>query len=136
MRTVAFYFIAVILFISCKKNAADAGITGNWQWTIQYANNPAYNSTPQSTGIQETLSFSSNGKYSVTQNGMITQAGNYKTTVSNTVAGKVSTVLYSNTRVRDSVAYYTFNNNGNNLVFSNDLSGTIGSGARYYNRMP
>lgn len=113
-----------------------AKITGNWQWKIQYSNNPNFNTTPASTGIQEILTFSSNGNYTLTQNGSMVQSGTYKTTVSNTPAGKVSTLLYSNSRVSDSLAYYDINNNRSNLIFSNDLSGTAGSGSRVYDRIP
>lgn len=136
MRTIIFILAVTAVISSCKKSITNANLPGNWQWTIQYSNNPNFNSTPASTGIQEALKFTGNDNYTLTQNGIITQSGTYKTVVSNTPAGKVSTLLYSNSRVSDSLAYFDINNNGNRLVFSNDLSGTVGSGSRHYDRIP
>src|ERR1700739_3550922 len=97
----------IVIDSSCTKSSGQQNITGEWIWTIQYADNPAYNSTPQSTGIQETLSLAGNGNYSLIQNGIVVNSGTYKTlTAKNTRGETVSGVLYTNTRVKDSVAYY------------------------------
>lgn len=127
----------VTLLISCKKESVTTSpsIDGQWEWTIQYADNPAFDSTPLSTGINETLSFSANGTYSLVQNGLLVNAGTYKTTTSISSRGEsVPTVLYSNSRVRDSAAYFNLMNNGDSLVFSNDFIGTYGSGSRHYGK--
>jgi hypothetical protein len=127
--------LLLLLDSSCTKSAGQQNVKGEWVWTIQYADNPAYNSSPQSTGIQETLSFSNNGTYSLTQNGVIVNSGTYKTsTAKNTRGETVSSVLYTNTRVEDSVAYYQLTNNNDSLIFSHDLIGTYGSGSRHYRR--
>ena len=130
MIIISFLFIS-----SCKKGTGTLNITGQWIWTIQYANNPSYNSTPQSTGIQETLSFGTNGTYNATQNNIIVNEGTYRTALAKSTTGsKVSSVLYSNSRVTDSVAYYLTSNNDDSLVFSYDLIGTVGSGSRHYGK--
>jgi hypothetical protein len=117
------------------KSSGQQNITGEWVWTIQYADNPAYSSTPQSTGIHETLSFASNSNYSLIQNGLVVNSGTYKTSTAKNNQGKtISSVLYTNTRIKDSVAYYQLTHNNDSLIFSHDLIGTLGSGSRHYGR--
>ena len=123
------------LFTSCKKNVAQKKIVGEWIWTIQYSDNPAYNSTPQSTGVRETLSFNRNGDYALTQNGIVTNTGTYRLSTAKSINGQnVSSIYYSNSRLTDSVAYYLLQNNNDSLIFSHDLIGTVGSGSRHYGR--
>ena len=127
---------SLLIFGSCKKdNTSTSGnIVGQWKWTIQYANNPTFNSTPQSTGIQETLSFTSS-HYTVTQNGAVTNAGTYRTSTATGTGGQsVLSILFTNQRITDSVTYYSFGNNSDSLFFSYDLIGTVGSGSRHYGR--
>ena len=116
----------VVLDSACTKSSGQSKLTGQWIWTIQYADNPAYNSTPQSTGIQETLLFESNGNYSLTQNGVVVNSGTYKTSTAKNNRGQtVSSVLYTNARVTDSVAYYQLTSNNDSFIYlSNDLIGT------------
>lgn len=124
-----------LLYFSCKKDLSQNNLAGQWIWTIQYTNNPAYDSTPQSTGIQEILSFNNNGNYSITQNGVVANSGTYKTsTTKNTSGQNVATIQYTNTRITDSVAYYMLANNNDSLFFTYDLIGTFGSGSRHYGR--
>jgi hypothetical protein len=135
MRLLLLLLIVTSLCFSCKKESTPAKLTGQWIWTIQYANNPAYNSTPQSTGIQEILSFSDNNDYALTQNGIVTNAGTYHLSAARSTSGQtVSSVYYTNARVTDSVAYYTLTNNNDSLFFTYDLIGTIGSGSRHYGK--
>jgi hypothetical protein len=123
-----------LIFSSCKKET-NTTIVGNWVWIIQYADNPAYNSTPQSTGIQEIISFGTDGTYSLTQNNIVMNSGTYKTSSATSIRGdKISSALYSNNRVTDSVAYYVIQNNNDSLIFSYDLIGTVGSGSRHYGK--
>ena len=127
-------FLSVICF-SCKKDSSQNNLVGQWVWTIQYADNPAYNSTPQSTGIQEILIFNNDDSYSVAQNGVIVNTGTYKlSTAKNTNGQNVSSIKYTNIRVTDSVAYYGLSNNNDSLFFTYDLIGTYGSGSRHYGR--
>lgn len=110
-------------------------LTGQWVWTIQYTDNPAYNQTPQNTGIWETLSFDDRGTYSVTENDAVINTGTYRISDTKSMSGKnIPGVFYTNSRVSDSVSYYSLVGNNDTLFFSNDLIGTVGSGARYYVR--
>lgn len=130
-------FTLYILLISCQKETATtpSPVEGQWQWTIQYANNPAFNATPQSTGINETISFLPGGAYSLVQNNVVINSGTYKTSATLSTRGElVPTILYSNNRVTDSAEYYQIMNNSDSLVFCHDLIGTVGSGARHYGR--
>lgn len=130
-------FTLYVLLISCKKETVTtpSPIEGQWQWAIQYADNPAYNSTPQSTGINETISFLANGTYSVAQNNVAINSGTYKTSATMSSGGElIPTILYSNSRIIDSVAYYKIVSNSDSLIFCHDFIGTLGSGARYYGR--
>lgn len=127
-------FFSLLLY-SCKKTSTQPNIIGTWVWVVTSADNPVYNSTPLSTGINETLTFTNNGTYSISQNGTITNSGTYKlTTVKGSNGQNVSGVSYSNNRVTDSVNYYTLTNNNDSLIFSHDLIGTVGSGSKHYGR--
>jgi hypothetical protein len=139
MIVMKYLLISLLAFMlvcsSCKKDNAQSNIIGQWEWTIEYANNPFYNFTPQSTGIRETLIFTAAGKYNLIQNGAIVTTGNYKTaTATGNQGQKVLSILYSNTSVIDSAAYYVLINNIDSLIFSHDLIGTAGSGSRHYGR--
>ncbi len=141
MRLLSLLSLASVLFCSsCNKDSAAKdslapSVTGQWAWTIECTDNPAYNSTPQSKGIAELLSFTETGSYSVTQNGIVTNSGTYRTSTAKSTSGEsVPSILYTNSRVSDSAAYYTVTEGGDTLVFSNDFIGTVGSAARYYSR--
>jgi hypothetical protein len=136
MRKLLLPAFFLILFVSCKKDEApQQTLVGQWIWTIQYANNPAYNSTPQSTGINEKITFNIDGTFSLAQNNIVVNSGTYKTSTASSTHGEViPSVLYTNSKVTDSVAYYKLANNSDSLIFSHDFIGTFGSGARYYGR--
>lgn len=140
MQKLLLSFLISTLFFSCKKSETSQAdpVTGQWKWIIQQENNPAYFSTPATTGIQETLEFTTSGTYAVTQNSIVVNAGTYKTAVAASIrdGSPVSSVLYSNGRVRDSVAYYVVRTSGDSLslMFSNDLAATVGSSSRFYGR--
>jgi len=135
MRSSLLFIFLGWLVISCGKESTPPALVGNWKWTIQYAGNPSYNTTPQNTGIQEILSFRDDGSYSLSQNDTVVNFGKYKlSTVKSSGGQNVSRVQYTNTRVTDSTAYYLLANNNDSLFFSNDLIGTVGSGSRHYGR--
>jgi hypothetical protein len=124
----------MIVFVSCKKSDTQISpLAGKWNWTIQYANNPAYNTTPQSTGIIEIFTFNVNSTYSLTQNNAVINTGTYKmSTATSTNGASVASILFTNSRVTDSVSYYSLN--ADSLYFCYDLIGTVGSGSRHYSR--
>jgi hypothetical protein len=128
------FLFGLPLFTSCKKDNTESTIFGQWNWTIQRENNPAYNSTPQSTGVTEVFIFNTNGTYSLTQNNMTLNSGTYKiSSATNMMDGSmVTSILFTNQRVTDSVAYYSLNND--NLFFSLGLIGLIGGSERHYSR--
>ena len=130
---IALLVCGILISTSCKKDTVQKTIVGQWTWTIQYANNPANNSTPQSSGNNEIFLFNANGSYSLTQNNIAVNTGTYKISSATSTNGlKVSSALFTNQRVTDSVAYYSLNNDS--LFFSYDLIGTVGSGSRHYGR--
>jgi hypothetical protein len=140
MQKLLLSLLISLLFFSCKKaetTQADS-ITGQWQWVIQRENNPAYFSTPATTGIQETIEFNADGSYSVTQNNTVVNSGTYKTIVDKCTRdnSRVSGVLYSNSRVTDSVAYYEVRvgNDSLHLMFCHDLIGSYGASSRFYGK--
>jgi hypothetical protein len=139
MQKLTLSALILLSFFSCKKTdpAVTATVVGQWSWVIQRENNPAYFSTPLTTGINETMEFNINGNYAVTQNTVIVNSGTYKLTTGTSTSGSpVSGVLFSNARVTDSAAYYVIRNNNDSLMFCHDLIGTVGSSSRFYGRKP
>ncbi|MBC7422427.1 MAG: hypothetical protein H7334_03125 [Ferruginibacter sp.] len=130
------FFGLLISLSSCKKEeVANKQILGLWNWTIQYTGNPAYSYTPQSTGIKESILFTTDGTYLIKQNSVVVNSGTYKTITANSTRGeKVMGITYSNNRVTDSAAYYYITNSNDSLIFSPDLIGSVGAGARCYKR--
>jgi hypothetical protein len=134
MRQRLLLIIIVVSGFCCKKDSL-TDLSGNWVWTIQHLNGPPFSYTSQSTGIQEVLIFNRDGSYALLQNGVAINTGTYHLSAAMSSRGdKVPGVYYTNTRVRDSVAYYTMTNNGDSLFFAYDLIGTVGSGSRHYGR--
>ena len=134
LRPTLLFIIGILFLISCHKDHPQPAITGHWIWTVQYYDYPVFD-TPQSTGIQEKLSFNADGTYSVSQNNSIVNSGTYATgTASNPNGTSVLSISYSNSRVTDSTTYFELKNNNDSLFFSHDLIGTVGSGARHYGR--
>ena len=136
LKLTAPIFILTLLIFSCKKEkSVQPPIVGQWIWTIDYSNNPLYNSTPQTTGINETLEVTGNGTFSLIQNTTIINSGTYKLSSFENISGDIiSTILYSNSRVTDSIGYYKLNNTNDSLFFSFDLAGSLGSVQRHYGR--
>ena len=126
--------IIILFTVSCKKEKqSDENIFGQWKWEAQYRGSPANTQTPQSTGIQEILIFDINNHWSLIQNGTQVNSGTFKISL---VTGRsndmVKSLHYSSATNNDSIAYYTVTDNS--LLFSNDLIGTIGDGARVYSK--
>ncbi|HEV7783297.1 MAG TPA: hypothetical protein VGO58_18605 [Chitinophagaceae bacterium] len=124
----------IVCAVSCtKEKQSDENIIGQWKWEAQYLGSPVNTQTPQNTGIQETLVFGANNHWSLIQNGTEIKSGDFMTSV---VTGrdnqKVKSLRYSSATNTDSTVYYTIT--GNALQFSNDLIGTVGSGARVYSK--
>lgn len=135
MKKIILFFSLCFIFTSCSNDSANTSIVGRWEWTIQHMDSTPFTRTPEITGIQETLTINSNGTYSVSKNNKITNSGTYKKSKEKNYEGKyVKAILYSNTRVTDSVDYYSIDKNSNTLVFSFSLLGYDGAGSREYTR--
>lgn len=136
MRQLLLLTFLVATCLSCKKESTQlVSVTGNWEWILQTAGNPLYSSTPQTTGITEQLYFSSEGDYSMTRNGSVTNSGTYKlSTAKNTRGETISGLLCTNERIKDSVAYYRLTITGDTLCFDPNLTGSVGGGIRFYKR--
>lgn len=120
---------------SCKKEGQpepDKVLVGKWKWTLQYRGSPSNTLTPQNTGIEEIHILKNDNSWSTVQNGSTVDTGTFRTSYeTNTKSDKVKSVYYhSNTSNRDFTKYYTVSDS--TLMFSQDLMGTIGSGARVY----
>ena len=135
MKNIFLFFCLCFGFISCDSDTnLSASVVGKWDWTTQYFDYPPFSKTPETTGLQETLVFKADGTYSVTVNNKTTNSGTYiKKVVKNPEGKKVSAILYSNTRVTDSISYYFIDKNSK-LIFDWGLMGYVGSGGREYIR--
>ena len=121
-------------FICCTKEqgARDKQLTGEWKWKVQYLSSAVYTTTPQNTGIEETLIFSNDNTWSVLRNNVLVNSGTFKTVPEiNSRGEKVNKIHYYNHQGVDSVDYYKIYND-TTLRFSIDFSGSIGASARYY----
>lgn len=136
MRKISsFLFFASLTVASCKKeqpNRTDPAILGQWRWVVQYTEISPFISTPQSTGTEESLVFSSDNSWMRIQNGSTVNSGTFTTAVeTNSDGEKVHSVHYlgqnSSTEATD---YYSVSND--TLMFSRDLVGWVSGGARFY----
>lgn len=128
------FCIITFSFISCTKEqgATDKQLIGQWKWTVQHLGSPVYTTTPQNTGIQETLIFSNDNTWSLLRNNILANSGTFKTASEiNSRGEKVNKIHYYRNQGADSVDYYKIYND-TTLRFSYDFSGSIGAGARYY----
>jgi hypothetical protein len=91
------------LTFSCKKDTPNPAkdITGEWNWNFTQAVYPSDPLTPENTGVQERLVFSSNKTWTKTENGIKTGSGTYS-------LGHGSHTPYAGAHVYiyDSVVYY------------------------------
>jgi hypothetical protein len=91
------------LTFSCKKDTLNPAkdITGEWYWNFTQAVYPSEPMTPENTGVQERLVFSSDKTWTKTENGIKTVSGTYS-------LGHGSSTPYAGAHVYiyDSVVYY------------------------------
>lgn len=134
--TISLNLIFTLFLFSCKKenqSVTDTQLYGKWKWESNFSGSAT--TTPQNTGINETLVFNSNLTWSKTQNGVIVNNGTYKTANSKNSKGEnIGSVTYNNTKNQsDTTTYYKVYND-TTLIFSHDFTGTIGSSSRTYNK--
>jgi hypothetical protein len=102
-------FLLLFSVLCCKKNNLDdydkepLDIKGKWLWEVTYQYNPggtAIPSTPQSTGIEEIITYYANKTWSKRQNNIVVDTGGYSTGRSNV---KIDPWTVEHT---DSIQYY------------------------------
>lgn len=130
-------FTLSMLILSCSKerqSSADKQLVGQWTWQSTSVGSPQNTLTPQSTGVQETLTLNSDKSWSKVKNGAVVDNGSFRTSVETSTRGeKVNAIHYrTTTRSTDSTAYYSANDSV--LIFSNDFMGTVGAGVRIYTK--
>jgi hypothetical protein len=129
-----FVFIAAA-FISCKKdNSENTEIFGTWKWVNQTNDSwPPVDVTPQSTGINESVTFNSNHNYSIVRNGNLAETGKFSTAPFTTSSGKTSSkIIFKRESGMDSVHYFQVS--GSSLSFSFNYSGANGASTRFYEK--
>lgn len=142
MKFLVFFICSFLILLSCKKDTGiqPAPIAGTWIWEKTRlalplsANNPL---TPQNSGITESMFFSSDGNWKITQNGNSIDSGTYS-------LGHGSYLPYVGAYhyIYDSIGFYKSGNfvgwdsyeiKDNSLVFNPGLSGRFSSYLLPYN---
>ena len=127
--------LAITAIISCRKsNISPPSLAGNWNWISTYndgAPGPLNPLTPVNSGITRSLTFTNNS-WVLKINNLIVDTGTYNTSIDKNLSGEsINRISYHKTNgPTDSITYYSIT--GDTLVFSYDLSGSVGSGATAY----
>jgi len=135
MRICILLFLTASFFTGCKKeNEANKEIFGSWNWVKQTNDSwPPVDKTPQSTGINESVTFNSNQTYTIVRNNIQTEVGTFSTEPFTTTSGKsTNKIIFKRGSGLDSVHYFMIN--GTSLSFSYDYSGGAGGGIRFYEK--
>jgi hypothetical protein len=128
-------FLTITVLLGCKKsNVSPSIIVGNWSWNATWndgAPGPLNPLTPLNSGTTQFLTFTSTN-WVLSKNNIVVSTGTYNTSVTkNTLGENINRIQYYNTNsMADSITYYLINKD--TLVFSYDLSGSVGSGATFY----
>jgi hypothetical protein len=128
-------FLAITISISCKKsNISPPILVGNWNWISTFndgAPGPLNPSTPINSGMTQSLTFTNNS-WVLKINNLIVESGTYTTSIAKNLLGEsINRIGYYKTNSpTDSITYYSITRD--TLIFSYDLSGTVGSGASAY----
>ena len=134
-KKVTVLFLAITVFISCKKSSISPPIlVGNWNWISTFndgAPGPLNPLTPINSGITQSLTFTNTG-WVLKINTLIVESGTYTTSVAKNLSGEsINRISYYKTNSpTDSITYYSIAKD--TLIFSYDFSGTAGSGASAY----
>ena len=135
MRICFLLILTASFFTSCKKeNEANKEIFGSWNWVKQTNDSwPPVDKTPQSTGINESVTFNSNQTYTIVRNNIQAEVGTFSTEPFTTTSGKsTNKIIFNRGSGLDSVHYFMIN--GTSLSFSYDYSGGTGGGIRFYEK--
>ena len=140
----------ILCIVACKKDEGiqPVSVAGTWIWekTLRLslpinATNPQ---TPQNTGINESMCFSSNGNWKIIQGSTTIDSGTYSIG-----HGNYQAYVGAYNNIYDSIGFYKGGNfvgwdsyeiKGNSLVFNPGLSGRFSSyllpynGTKYFTR--
>src|SRR6476469_1743087 len=127
-------FMDAFLFSCKKENETNKELVGTWSWTRQTNDSwPPLDKTPQTTGINETVSFNADQTYSIVRNNVVAETGRYATSPFTTTSGDVSNkITFNRGSGLDSIHYFRVADDL--LTFSVDYSGGAGGGIRFYER--
>lgn len=128
-------FVIGAFLTGCKKeNDNSKEINGTWNWVKQTNDSwPAVDKTPQSTGINESVTFKDNQTYSIVRNNVHYESGTFTTASFTASSGVTSTkIIFKKGFGMDSIHYFKVS--GTSLTFSMDYSGGAGGGIRFYER--
>jgi hypothetical protein len=132
------FIICFLAFQNCQKNnvSNSADLTGTWNWIFTHtdgAPGPLNPLTPLNSGITQSLTFA-NGKWRLDQNNTEVSSGSFKISHAISRSGKnIQSIHYFHTaNPADSLTYYEIRHD--TLVFSYDLSGSVGSIATFYSK--
>jgi hypothetical protein len=128
-------FIAITAITGCRKsNISPPSLEGNWNWISTYndgAPGPLNPLTPVNSGMTRSLTFT-NTSWVLKINNLTVDTGTYNTSIVKNLSGEsINRIGYYRTNgPTDSITYYSIT--GDTLIFSYDLSGSVGSGASAY----
>jgi hypothetical protein len=128
-------FLAITVSSSCKKsNISPPILVGNWNWVSTFndgAPGPLNPLTPINSGMTQSLTFTNTG-WVLKINNLIVESGTYTTSIAKNIFGEsINRIGYYKTNSpTDSITYYSITRD--TLIFSYDLSGSVGSGASTY----
>jgi|SRR4051812_11288897 hypothetical protein len=135
MRFCIFLLFSTAFLFSCKKESeTNKELVGSWNWVRQTNDSwPPVEKTPQTTGINETVTFSAGQTYSIVRNTIVAETGRYSTSAFISSGGEtLNKIIFRRSSGFDSVHYFRIS--GNSLTFSFDYSGGSGGGIRFYDK--
>jgi hypothetical protein len=134
-KKLTIFFLAITVFISCKKsNISPPNLVGNWNWISTFNDGgpgPLNPLTPINSGMTQSLTFT-NSSWVLKINNLIVESGTYTTSIAKNLLGEsINRIGYYKTNSpTDSITYYSISRD--TLIFSYDFSGSAGSGATAY----
>jgi hypothetical protein len=126
-----------IIIASCSKEnklLTDKEIVGQWSWEVQHSpGGPALATTPQSTGINESIILNSDNSWSKVQNGTVIHSGTFKIQkLSWSQDGQIKSINFQ-IAGKDSITTYSVANDI--LTFGIAAPGLYGTATRVYKRL-
>ncbi|MDR1226613.1 MAG: hypothetical protein LBK47_06910 [Prevotellaceae bacterium] len=140
--TGAHCFCIEISFISCENSEPtcldSSTLIGKWEWTKTYRMIPLDDMnplTPENTGTTESIIFTADSAWRKIKNQEVAEYGERFTVGHGFYAsgdGEYDSILYIKNEIPIGADYFKIE--GNNLIFSSDYAGTVGSGSKWFER--